>query len=252
MSQTETEVLERYLNRVRPVYHQMFNLAHALTGSVDAAEYCLQCALLQGWTAGEEAGSRHGFREFMRREIVRAGMKNVSAETDWDGLNAAMEGDLLQQAVAQEGVDMRRILALHCGCRLSVRQIARVCGMEARRVKAMLRRFEARARRKLGGGTGKPLDARIARTVRSMLAQPDTLAPDMLGVFRSFQTDAGAAQRPSRLAGRIARAVLATVMALLCAAAFWFAAVLLQPPVLEEAVSVEEGVSESLVQDDAA
>lgn len=236
MSQTETELLEGYLNRVRPIYHQLFNLAHALTGSVDAAEYCLQCTLLQGWTAGEEAGSRHGFRESMRRELIYAGLKNLSAEPDWDGLNAPAEDDAMQQAVAQEGTDMRRVLALHCGCRLSVRQIARACGMEPRRVKAMLRRFEARVRRRLGSA-GKPMDAQIARAVRSMLAQPGSLAPDMLSMFRSFQSDAGAAQRPSRLPGRIFRAALAVMLALLCAAAFWFAAVLLQPPVLEDAAS---------------
>lgn len=241
MSQTETELLQSYLNRVRPIYHQLFNLAHALTGSADAAEYCLQCALLQGWTAGEEAGSRHGFRELMRREVMRAGLKNVAVELDWDGLNDPAEDDGMQQAVALESVDMRRILALHCGCRLSARQIARVCGMDVRRVKAMLRRFEARARRKLGAA-GKPMDAQISRAVRSMLAQPGEIAPDMLSVFRSFQTDAGAAQRPSRLPGRIVRAVLAVLMALLCAGAFWFAAVLLQPPVMEESAAENAGV----------
>lgn len=248
MSQTETELLENYLNRVRPIYHQLFNLAHALTGSADAAEYCLQCALLKGWTAGEEAGSWHGFRESMQRELVRVGLKNISPEADWDGLSAAGD-DALQQAVAQESVEMRRVLALHCGCRLPVRQIARACGMEVRRVKAMLRRFEARARRRLGTA-GRPMDARIARAVRSMLAQPGGFAPDMLSMFRSFQTDAGAAQRPSRLPGRIARAALAVVMALLCAAAFWFAAVLLQPPVLEE--GADQSASASMAWQDTA
>ena len=42
MHQKDTQALEQYLSRIRPSYHDLFNLAHAVTGSCDAARYCLQ------------------------------------------------------------------------------------------------------------------------------------------------------------------------------------------------------------------
>ena len=65
----------------------------------------------------------------------------------------------------------------------------------------------------------------------------------MGSVFRSFQADAAGKLRPSRLPARVLKIVVSVVLAILCIAAFWFAAVLLQPPVLEEPVEIGQNIS---------
>lgn len=240
MQQRDMQALERYLGRIRPIYHYLFNLAHAVTGSGEAARYALQCAVLQGWIADEDAAGQHGFREAMRRFVIRAALRADGGEQDWEGLPAGGEGDPLRVLISQESVEMQRVLALRCGCRLSARQIARACGMDARRVGSMLRRFEARMRRRLQGAAGQRIDKRIDRAVRAALHQPVSGAPDMGSVLRSFQAEAVDAIRPSRLPVRIVQLIIAAVLTLVCMAAFWFAAVLLQPPVLEKQDTIVE------------
>lgn len=231
---------EQYLGRIRPIYHELFNLAHAVTGSRDAARYALQCAVLRGWTSDEDSAGQHGFREAMRRFVIRAALKCGGSEQDWKGFPPGGEEDSLRGLMRQESIEMQRVLALRGGCRLSHRQIARICGMDARRVRVMLRRFELRMKRKLSVNAAQRMDRRIDRAVRAALHQPSPDAPEMGSLFRSFQSEVAAASRPSRLPVRIAQAVIAVILTLVCMAAFWFAAVLLQPPVLEEAAGIVE------------
>lgn len=240
MQQKELQGLEQYLSRIRSIYPYLFNLSHAVTGSCEAARYALQCAMLQGWTADEDSAGYHGFREAMRRLVIRAALKAEAAEQDWEGLPAVEESDPVGRLIAQEPVEMQRILALHSVCRLSNRRIARICGMDAKRVGGMLRRFEARMRRKLPGTGGQRMDRRINHAVRFAMQQLCPGAPDMGAVLRSFRANAADMVRPSRLPVRIAQGVIAAVLTIVCMAAFWFAAVLLQPPVLEETVGIVE------------
>lgn len=240
MPQNDMEALGRYLNRIRPIYHQLFNLAHAVTGSCEAAEYALQYAMLECWM-GEEWEGR-GFRESIRRSVVRAALHSEGGEYDWEGLPAAEEGDALRQMICAELPELQRMLALRAGCGLSAGRIARICDCDARRVKALLRRFELKVKRRLPA-PGRS-ERRIDRAVRASLHQDSGLAPEMGSVFRSFQADAAGKSRGSRLPARLARILLSAVLALLCIALFWFAAVILQPPVMEEAgiaTTIEEG-----------
>jgi len=244
MQQNETRALEAYMGRVRPYYHQLFNLAHAVTGSCDAAEYCVQCAMLECWTGDDDVSSYHGFREALRRSVIRNALKCDAEDEDWDGLQFVEDGEPLCRMIAQEGVDLRRILALYYGCGLSHRRIAWICGVETGRVKGLLRRFEARMRRRLTKVNPRRLESQIEHAVRRGLNQPSMLAPDMGNVFRSFQADAASGVRTGKLPVRILRAVLAALLALLCIGAFWFTAVLLQPPVLEEPAQIVESMNE--------
>ena len=240
MARPEIEEFQLYFNRLRPIYHQLFNLAHAITGNCDQAEYCLQYAMLDCWSAGDVSASHHGFREGLRSSVVRAALRLAAsgdaqgAEFDWDGLQAdGGDAPPLQRLIAQEAPETRRALALRYGCGLSPRRIARLLGGESARVQTLLRRFGARTRRRLGVANMRRCERMITQAVRAQLAQPAPLAPDMGGVFRTFQADAASASRPSRLPARVLHAVLAAVLALFCIAAFWFAAVLMQPTALE-------------------
>lgn len=236
MSRPESEEFQLYFNRIRPIYHQLFNLAHAVSGSSERAEYCLQYAMLDCWSAGEATASSHGFRESLRSSAVRIALKSVSdAAPDWDGLRNGIESsDPLLRAIAQEGNELRRILALKYGGGLSTRRIARAMDIDLNRVQTLLRRFEARTKRKLSGADSRKYDLLLIRAVRSQLNLPSPQAPEMGAVFRSFQADAESVIRPNRLPARILHAVLAVILALICMGAFWLAAVLMQPAVLEE------------------
>ena len=245
MTRTDAEDFQLYFSRIRPIYHRLFNLVHAVTGNCDQAEYCLQYAMLDCWTNGDASANRHGFRESLCSAVIRAALRLAQsegggAEFDWDGLSAPEgEGSPVAQLITQEPLEMRRMLALRYGCGLSLRRIARLTGCERSRAQALLRRFEARARRRLSGGDRRRADLLIARAVRAQLALPSSQAPEIGSVFRTFQADAASISRPSRLPARILRAVLAAVLAVLCVAAFWLVAVLMQPARLEAPVHPE-------------
>ncbi len=239
MARPEIEEYQLYFNRLRPIYSQLFNLAHVITGNCEQAEYCLQYALLDCWALGCVSASHHGFREDLRSAVIRASQKSVhSAENpepdfDWDGLNTSSAENPLARQIAQEPPETRRILALHFGCGLSIRRTANICDIDARRVRMLLHRFTARVRHRLAPSERRRCETMITRTVRTLLAQPNAQTPDFSKVFRTFQADAASMSRPSRLPIRLLHVTLAIILGVLCIAIFWLAAVLMQPTTLE-------------------
>ena len=246
MARPEVEEFQIYFGRIRPIYHQLFNIAHAITGNCDQAEYCLQYAILDCWSAGDANASHHGFREGLRSSVTRAAIKSAaSGEYDWKGLQTDPDSDdPLVKLIAQEPSDLQRLITLRYGCGLSPRRIAKTVDLDLNRVQPLLKRFEARTRRRLSGGDRRRFDILVVRTVRSQLNQASPLAPEMGSVFRTFQADATSITRPSRLPARILRAVLAVILAVFCVVAFWFTAVLMQPAVLETPASQVESIAE--------
>lgn len=243
MAHSDTEDFQLYLGRVRPIYHQLFNMAHAITGNCDRAEYSLQYAMMDFWAAS--TGVQHGFREGLRNTLIRSAMRNApeEAEFTWNGLSgedAENDRSLMRHLIAQESVELRRALALKYGCGLSMRRIGRIMGMEPKKVQTALNRFEARTKRRLDPNLRRRCEGLIAHAVKADFSLPCPLAPDMGNVFRTFQADAAAMTRPSRLPARILRGILAVVLALICIGGFWLAAVLMQPPVMEEPPQITE------------
>lgn len=246
MARPEVEEFQLYFSRIRPIYHQLFNIAHAITGNCDQAEYCLQYAMLDCWSAGDANASHHGFREGLRSSVTRAALRSTaSGEYDWKGLPIdADSDDPLVKLIAQEPAELQRLITLRYGCGLSPRRIAKVVDWEPCRVQTLLNRFEARTRRRLSNGDRRRFDVLVVRTVRSQLNQPSPLAPAMGSIFRTFQADAASITRPNRLPSRILRAALAVILAVFCIVAFWFTAVLMQPAVLEKTASQIESIAE--------
>lgn len=246
MARPEVEEFQLYFSRIRPIYYQLFSIAHAITGNCDQAEYCLQYAMLDCWSSGDANASHHGFREGLRSSVIRAALKSASNEEyDWKGLQTDPDSDdPLAKLIAQEPAELQRLIALHYGCGLSPRRIAKAVGWDLDRVHTLLSRFEARTRRRLSGGDRRRFDVQVVRTVRSQLSQTNTMAPEMGSIFRTFQADAASIARPNRLPARILRAVLAVILAIFCIVAFWFTAVLIQPAVLETPSSQIETIAE--------
>lgn len=242
MNYQDREEFHFYLGRVKPLYHQLFNTAHALTGNAAQAEYCLQYALLDCWKSGES--SRHALRDALKRSLLRAAWKCAASDApDWDALQApADDPDAMRRLISQESNETRRVLALKHGCGLSAGRIAKLIELDANRVRQLLDRFEARARRRLTPAERKKYDFLLQRAIRSFFSEPSPLAPEMNGVFRSFQADAAEVAQPGKLPARIVKWFFAALLALICIAAFWLTAVLVQPPVLEEAPQAEFGV----------
>ena len=237
MARSEQDDFQLYFSRLRPVCHQLFNLAHAITGSSEQAEYCLQYAMLDCWAAGDATASRHGFREGLRASAMRIALRIAGTEDvefDWDGLTAQEgETDPLLRLIGQENMELRRALALRYGCGLSPRRIARLTGTEPGRVQTLLKRFDARVRRRLSAADRRRADSLLTQAIRGSMSGPGTLAPEMNSVFRTFQADAASISRPSRLPARILRAAISVTLALFCIVVFWLAAVLIQPAVIE-------------------
>lgn len=242
MSRSETEDFRAYLSRVRPVFYRLFNLAHAVTGSCDQAEYCVLSAMLECRDAGNV--SSHGLRENLRACVINTAWKTVLAETpaefDWTA-PAPADGNPVSTLISKESPQTQRMLILKYGCGLSFRRIARLCETDPRSVRSALTRFEARTRRKLSIPSRQACTARILRAVDASMDLPSTDAPDIGSTFRSFQADASNLPQSGRLPARILRTLILLVLAALCMAAFWLAAVLLQPAVLvDDAVPAAE------------
>lgn len=241
---SEAEEFQIFAGRIRPIYHTLFNTAHAVTDNCEQAEYALQSAMLDAWSAGDAAASRHGFREGMRERVLRAALRaGEGGEADWKGFAASVDNaDLLACAVLQENTDIQRLLALHYGCSLSPRRISRLTGQDMRRIRSILRRFDARTRRKLSERERRRYDVLISRTVKNLLFQPTAQAPEMSSVLRTFQADAAEVAPSSHLPLRIIRSVVLAIVALVCIFAFWLIAVLIQPAVLEVPTAAETAI----------
>ena len=243
MARSEQDDFQLYFSRLRPICHQLFNLAHAITGSSEQAEYCLQYAMLDCWAAGDASASRHGFWEGLRASVMRTALRIANTEDvelDWNGLTAEDgESDPLLNLIAQESGEHRRVLALRYGCSLAPRRIARLVNAESSRVQIYLKRFEARLRHNLSTTDRHRADSLLTQKIRAQLSQPSPVAPEMNSVFRTFQADAATMIRPSRLPARILRAILAVILALACIVVFWLAAVLMQPAVIEDGAPQE-------------
>lgn len=240
------EELQLYFARIRPIYRELFGMAHAICGNVEMAEYVLQRAILEGWTRRERGPGRVGFREGMRASLRRIAVQQAlqlgaeDAELTWnelapdvvgepeDGLDAPEDGILLK-AIHAESPEMRRLLMLHYGCGLRSQTIARLTDTASGQVQAQLDQFASRTRRKLPTRLRRQFDTALSRLIREALIQTSAGVPDPGTVYRTFEVEASQTRRsPRRYLFRALNAVVLVVLVALCAGLFWLIAVLMQ------------------------
>lgn len=231
-----SDVLRAYYSRVVPVIPELFNMAHAICGNYDLAEYALQYTLMEAWV-GESHGGM-GFREGLRNILRRVAMEEAlelrteMPEFTWNALASESDDPVLAQ-LARESAEVRRAAALRYGCGLPQTRIARLMGVSSGRVREMLDRFERRVRRSMSASERRRADVLIAQAVRREFGRKDDSMPSLSAVYRAFVSEASETRRPRHLASRIARRALCVLLALLCAVTFWFAAALIRPVSLE-------------------
>lgn len=232
-----TEDLRAYFSRATPAIPELYNMAYAICGSYDLAEYALQYALMEGWF-GETHGGM-GFREGLRNTLRQVAFeealepRNQTPEFTWDGLTAPSDDPVLAQ-LSKESLETRRVVALRYGCGLSVGRVARVTGLTASKVRGILERFARSAGRRLPASQRRRFETHLARAVDRQFDLPDDSMPSLGALYRSFEAEASENRRPSHLASKVLKKVILCVLAALCALVFWLAAVLIQPPVMEK------------------
>ena len=238
---TQADALRAFFARVRPYYRELFNMAHAICGNYELAEYAVQSAILDIFRRGTPR-SRAGLRENLRARVRAMAVEQArlidDAELTWDGFREdaieGAEGDVVLQAASLEPLENRRMLMLRYGCGLSAHDIARLLDMPAAQVSGVLTRFSRRLKRRLPPREHARVERAIVHSARGWLEKQNGGMPDAGAVYRSLEAElmeaGGGAHRVSRVLGR----VLAIAVALLLAALFWLFMVLLQPPRLEE------------------
>ena len=231
-----------YLERLKPLYVRLFRVAHAIVGNLELSEYVLRSAIVEAYLRRGEWQGRMGFQESLMhtvRTVALVELKGIRAagsyETDWTfpepgGLKPSEE--MLYTRLMKEGDGMARIVLLHYGADLTVRQIAMVTQLRASDVAAKLRRMESRLSRVLGAkgrNNAQTLSVHIEVLCRAALNMPGEDVAEMGAVFRSFERDVDGAKKPRASAWRIVGIVLKVLGALTLALAVWLMAVLFEP-----------------------
>ena len=236
-----TDRLRVYFARVKGVYRELFNMAHAICGNYELAEYAVQRALLTCFLRSGRLKSRVGFRENLRAAVRREAVEQVlllgDAELNWDGFREdaidGAQGDLVLSMASGESSDARRLIMLRYGCGLRAGRIARVLKVPPKQIKSALDRFERRVRRRIPAKERGRVDARIALSARAWLSQHAASVPDTGTVYRSFEAEVMETGGGGTHFSRIFAAVLTGILAVFCAGVFWLTMVLLQPPEME-------------------
>ena len=93
MSEQTSEALRTWFKRVEPYYPELFNMAHAICGNYEQAEYALRGAILEVWAQSSEGGM--GFRERLRSAVREESLQLLeegeaaSSEFTWPGIAAS-------------------------------------------------------------------------------------------------------------------------------------------------------------------
>lgn len=239
--------MRAFYSRVTPILPELFNMAHAICGNYDLAEYALQCALLEIWFGESHAGI--GFKENLRTAVRRFSaaelteMDERSSEITWNELENVGD-DLMLETLAAESTEVRRIAALKYGCGLSASKIARLMNTSTGSINDALLRLEKRTRRR-SGISARRYEAEMTASIRSEFKHSENM-PAPGAIYRAFAAEASQVQRPNGWLSRLLKRIAALLLALLCAFVFWLAAALIQPIELDSSSNNASEIAEYL------
>ena len=225
MKKVDLDQLRAYFDRVSPFIPELFNIAYAICGTEEAAEYALMYALMDVWMS--EARGGIGMREGLRNAVREVALEEALDREDelaWDGGELAANPELapLNRANAQTC----RLVVLRSGCNLGFSVIAKLMDVSAADAKREFNRFKCEwAKRANIPEHGA--EAALSKRVRRQMSAASRLQPSTEALYRSLTEEALQTARPKRLAGRILRRIAEGIVIALCAFLFWLIGVLI-------------------------
>ena len=235
-----------FIERVRPMYDELFQCAFALTGNLELAEYVLRSALLEAYLRRGEWRERMSFHEgiaYALRAVAMTELRRIRSvggfEVDWalpSGVNLTGEEMALLSRVERESPRTQRLMLLTYGCGLKAAQAGQALSLSAPGVKEGQHRLLSRLQRASRLGR-REMEARMETLSEKLLLTPCPEAPACSQVLRAFERDAEGQTGRKASAGRVAGVTFLFVGALLCALLFWLLTVLLEPRTPVQAAS---------------
>lgn len=196
------QALKRDFRRLQPMLPELFNLAYAVCGRYETAEYAMRSALLSVLQRTGHLKPSDG----LRRQVLRAARRQppTGEELTWDGLSEL-----------KAEMPVRRLAALVYGCELSDAQAARLAGFAKADVDDRLEKLEK------AGGTEK--------AVKQWMKRPNADMPEAANVLRALEAELADG---SSISGRVSGAfgvIVWIILLLLAGGLFWLAAVIFAP-----------------------
>ncbi len=217
----DLDSLRDYFDRTIPMLPELFNIAHAICGNAQAAEYALMYALMELWMS--ESRGNPGLREGLRNEIREVALEESGGECTWTGAEFALD-----PLLGRENARMRRMIVLRYGCNLSCALIGRLFQQSASAVRRQLARFLMRwaSAEQI---PERQAEAALTRRIRRQMLTPSPSMPATEAIYRALAEEAVQTARPRHIVSRMLRRVAAGVLIALCALLFWLIGVLIYP-----------------------
>ncbi len=211
---------QSFIEKAKPLMAGAYQTALLITDDADAAEDALGAALLDVYLDGA-GGDKRALRDKLRHSVKVCAMEQAGTSRqgideggDWS-LGTAHGDNPLYEALLMRPRNAQRYLMLRGFAGINAGKAASMCGLDARTARLETENIL----KSVPGGNEREFN----RLCRGILA-----APDLTGVFRSFEKDAvmtAHRHRGSRLLGFL----LALAGILICMLLFWIMTVLLEP-----------------------
>lgn len=246
----QLDEMRLYFNRVRPMCRELFAMAYVICADYDDAEYVLQKVILNCWHGGRRRRGLRGFRESLREETRRIAMTRLRGrEDDWDQFGAEdLEGlpdDPVLRILQRERAEVRRVIMLRYGCRLSLRNTGRVMEMPKADVNRLIVKFQKKARRGLDAETRGKLETRLTEVCQQQLAERGAEMPDIGALYRNFEAEASAGYSPvGHFASRAAAFAAVVALMLIIGGVIWGVSAIIRPAQISDAGLMTETLNE--------
>lgn len=240
---TQNDQFRLYFARIRPIYNELFSMAHIICGNYEQAEFALSTAIYSGWANRRNFRSSRAFLESMRADMRRIALAQAKpdAEITWEMRPMGDEEDEHRLISFHDDPVILRAVMLRYGCGLSVKDVARLAGHTRRQTDKMLRRFINRVGKKTGASKPEAYLSEMCMT--EMLTASG--APDIGAMFRTFEAEAERYDKPSaRRAKRVVSAVCCVLAFIILACAIWLTSALIRPARIAEEGLLTETLNE--------
>lgn len=245
----QLDEMRLYFNRVRPMCRELFAMAYVICADYDDAEYVLQKVIINCWHGGRKRRSVKAFRESLRDETRHIAIARAKNDDDWDQFGAkeldGIPDDPVLAAFQKESVEMRRLLMLRYGCRLSNSQIGKILDISGRRINQLIAKFQKKLKRTLDPESRAKLDTRLYDVCNEQLVEHGAEMPDIGALYRTFEAEASAGySQVGHVASRIVSFIAAVLLLIAVACVMWGVSAIIRPAQIEDSGLLTETLNE--------